>query len=171
VLERDGRIAELERRADDLQRFDASQPADLFAPVKIEIASLSGGVDLDDAPGDDGVRVHLRPRDADGYIVKAPGRVTVQLTDLTDPNLPRLLGVCVVDDAEALRKSWYGRFGTNHFTVDCPFAADVTLPSSRSVVVHAEFTGYLTGRTLTAVKEVAISIPGGEAAGPAGASD
>lgn len=170
VLDRDSRIAALQRQVENLKQFDKSRPVDLFAPSEIEIASLSGGANYDNRPGDDGVNVYLRPLDADGDVVKVPGRITVKLTD-PEPSTPRSMGVCVVDDAEGLRKSWYGRFGTDHYTIKCPFAADVVLPTSRTVVVYAEFADYLTGRTLTAVKKVKISLPDGDGGPPGRASD
>ena len=110
-------------------------------------------------PGDDGVTVYLRPRDADGDVVKAPGRISIQLLDNTNLRTPRVLALKVFDDPEELRKLWHGRFATNHYTLKCPFPPEVELPTSRRVTVSAEFTDYLTGATLTAVKEVSIAFP------------
>ena len=121
VSDRDGAIALLDRQIVNLQTFEANRPANLFAPVKLEIASLSGGADYDDRPGDDGVTVYLRPRDTDGHIVKAPGAIRVQLLDNSDLNNPRVIGVYDFTDPETIRKSWYGKFGTSHYTLKCPF--------------------------------------------------
>ena len=159
VAQRDGTIARLHQQIQHLQGFGPDQPATLFAPIRLEIASLSGGADYDGKPGDDGVTVHLRPRDADGDVVKSPGRITIQLLDHTNRSTPRVLGACVFDEPDELRKRWHGRFGTQHYTLKCPFQAGVELPASRKVVVNAELVDYLTGRTLTAVKEVAIAFP------------
>lgn len=160
VAQRDGTIARLERQIENLKGFAPDQPADLFAPVKLDIASLSGGADYDGMPGDDGVTVHLRLHDADGSVIKAPGRITIELTDHSDLGAPRVLEVFVFDDPEQLRKSWYGRFGTQHYTLKCPFPPDIVLPDSRKLTVHAEFVDYLTGDVLSAVAEVTISVPG-----------
>ncbi len=159
VALRDGTIAHLQQQIVDLQAFDPGRPVDLFAPVKLEIASLSGGADYDGRSGDDGVTVYLRPVDADGDAVKVPGRIEIQLLDNTDLASPRVLGVCVFDDPAQLGRLWHGRFTTNHFTLKCPFPAGVTLPDTRRVTVSAEFVDFLTGATLTAVKEVTISVP------------
>lgn len=159
VSDRDGTIARLRRQVEDLQDFETDRPADLFAPVRLEIASLTGGADYDDTPGDDGVTVYLRPRDGDDDIVKAPGRIQVQLLDNTNLAAPRVLQVCVVDEPNKLGRLWHGRFLTDHYTIKCEFPADVVLPASRRVTVSAEFTDYLTGTTLRAVKEVSISFP------------
>lgn len=159
VAERDATIASLKQQAETLKGFGPDRKADLFAPVKLEIASLSGGADYDGKPGDDGITVYLRPRDADGDVVKVPGRMKVQLVDNTNIGSPRVLGVYVFDDLNEARKTWHGKFGTQHFTLQCPFRSNVELPKSRRVLVSAEFLDLLTGATLTASKEVGFSIP------------
>ena len=155
VAQRDGTIAQLHRQIRDLQGFGPDRPVDLFAPVTIEVASRSGGADYDGKPGDDGVTVYLRLRDADGDIVKAPGWITVQLLDNRNLGSPRLIGVYRFDDVGQLRKAWYGKFGTQHYSLKCPFPPQVAPP--RTVDVKIEFVDWLTGRTLTANQEVAVS--------------
>lgn len=159
VAQRDGTIASLRRQIEDLQRLGPDRPVGLFAPVSLEIAGLSGGADYDDKPGDDGVTVYLRPFDADGDVVKVPGRITIQLLDNTNLASPRVLGVFVFDDLDQLRRFWHGRFATQHFTLKCPFPAGAKLPDTRRVTISAEFLDFLTGATLTAVKEVSITVP------------
>ncbi len=158
VADRDGTIARLHRQVRTLEGFGPDRPADLFAPVKLQIASLTGGADYDGKPGDDGVTVHLRPRDADGDVVKAPGRFRIQLLDNSEFGSPRVLGIYVFNAEDELRRAWHGKLGTNHYTFKCPFPPGVELPLGRRVVVDAEFVDYLTGTTLTAVKEVRISL-------------
>lgn len=157
VAQRDATVASLHRQIDALQSFDEDRPADLFAPTHIEIASLSGGADYDDKPGDDGVTIHLRLRDQDGDAVKVPGLIKVQLLDNADLSSPRVLGVYVFDDVEKLRRMWHQRFGTEHYTLKCPFSPGV-VPTERTIQVKVEFTDFLTGRTLTAVKEVEVHL-------------
>jgi len=164
VAQRDGAIAMLEQQIANLKELDPQRPVDLFAPVKVEIADLSGGADYDDNPGDDGVTVYLRPRDADGDIVKVPGRIKIELADRSVLGAPRTLGVYLFDDPREMGKLWHGKFLTQHYTLKCPFPPRTSLPSSRRVVVEAEFLDYLTGRTLKATREVTISFAD---AGPA----
>ncbi len=159
VAQRDGTIARLHRQIEQLEGFGPGRPAGLFAPVKIEIASLSGGAEYDDKPGDDGVTVYIRPRDAEGDVVKVPGRFTIQLIDNTNLASPRRLGLYVFDDPGELGKLWHGKFATNHYTLRCPFPPGAKLPATRRVTVQAEFVDYLTGATLTAVKEVRLLFP------------
>ena len=47
IAQRDGTIAQLERQIENLKGFAPDRPADLFAPVKLDIGSLSGGADYD----------------------------------------------------------------------------------------------------------------------------
>jgi hypothetical protein len=93
--------------------------------------------------------------------VKVPGRITIQLLDNRSLAAPRVLGVYVFDDPEKLRELWHGHFATNHYTLKCPFPPDVKPPESRRVTVSAEFVDYLTGATLTAVREVKVAYADG----------
>ena len=159
AAERDSTIASLHQQIENLKGLGPDRPADSFAPVRLEIASLSGGADYDGKPGDDGITVYLRPRDADGDAVKVPGRMKVQLVDNTELGSPRVLGVYAFDDLDEVRKAWHGKFGTQHFTLKCPFPVGVQLPKSRRVLVSAEFLDLLTGATLRASEEVGFSMP------------
>ncbi len=150
-------LASTRSQVEQVQKFSPNQPADIFAPVSIEIASLSGGADYDNKPGDDGVTVHLRPKDADGQVVKVPGKITIQLLDNTDMAAPKVIAVCEHEKPDDLRQLWMGAFGTSHYTIHCPFREGVTLPASRRLTVNASFVDFLTGKTLKASKEVGFS--------------
>ncbi|MGD2111729.1 MAG: hypothetical protein PVI86_20330 [Phycisphaerae bacterium] len=159
IAMRDGTVAQLHQQVRDLQAFDPNRPVHLFAPVRVQIASLTGGADYDGRPGDDGVTVYLRPVDADGDAVKVPGRIKIQLLDNTDMGSPRVLGVYVFENPDELKKTWHGQFATNHFTLKCPFPDGVRLPATRRITITAAFLDFLTGRTLTAVEEVTVCVP------------
>lgn len=159
VLERDGTIATMQKQVGDLQSLGHDRPVAFFAPVQLEIASLSGGADYDGKPGDDGINVYLRPKDADRDVVKVPGRMKVQVTDNSNLHSPRVIGVYTFDNLEEIRKTWHGKLGTQHFTLKCPFPSGVALPASRTLVVSAEFVDVLTGKTLTTSQEVKFAIP------------
>jgi hypothetical protein len=148
------------RQVQQVKEFGPDRPADLFVPVSIEIASLSGGANYDEKPGDDGVTVHLRPKDADGQVVKIPGRITIQLLDNADMAAPKVIAVCEYEKPADLRRLWMGILGTNHYTIRCPFPDDVALPASRKLLVSASFVDFLTGNTLTANKEISFFPPG-----------
>jgi len=160
LADRDARIATLNRRIEALTGFAPDRPADLFAPVKIAFAPLTGGADYDKKPGDDGINVYLRLIDADGDAVKAPGRITIQLLDNSDLSQPRRIGLYQFGDARSLSQAWYGKFGTGHYTLKCPFPPNARLPESRRLLVSAEFVDYRTGHTLTTSGEIAFAKPG-----------
>lgn len=155
VTQREATVASMHEQILHLQGFGPDRPVALFAPVRLEIVSRSGGDDYDDRPGDDGVTVYVRVRDIDGDVVKAAGSFSVQLLDDSDLSAPKLIGVYRFDDTETLRRAWYGMFGTGHFTLKCPFPDHFSAP--RHVSVKVEFVDYLTGRTLTGVQEVDVS--------------
>lgn len=150
LADRDSQINGLQQQIDNLRLFGPDRPADAFAPVKIEITSLSGGADYDGKPGDDGINVYLRLLDADGDQVKAPGQIRIQLLDNTDLQSPRTIGVYPFTKLEEVRHLWHGRFGTYHYALKCPFPANVQLPKTGQLIATAEFADYLTGKTLTA---------------------
>ena len=156
MAQRDATINHLRRQIENLKTFQNDRPADLFAPVKLEIARLSGGDDYDGRPGDDGITVYLRLRDADGDLVKAPGQITIELLDPAERGHPRSVGVYRFDDPQQVRRLWHGRFGTRHYTLKCPFSSRIEHSSSRRIIIRAEFDDYLTGRVLTATKEVEV---------------
>lgn len=155
IAQRDAAVASLRAQIENLRTWSSDRPADLFAATKIEIASLSGGADYDGRPGDDGITIYLRPKDADGDVVKVPGRIKVQLLDNAVLQNPRVIGNYVFD-IDKLREIWHGRFMTSHYTLKCPFSPNQELPASRRLLVTVEFTDFLTGAVLTTTKEVAF---------------
>lgn len=156
VAQREGTVSNLQRQITKLQGFNPDRPATIFAPTKIELVSLTGGANYDGVPGDDGVTVHVRLRDADGDAIKVPGKITVQLVDNSRMGSPKVLGVYVFGNPQQLRESWHGKFGTSHYTLRCPFQPNLK-PSTTKLDVRIEFIDYLTGKTLTTVKEVSVT--------------
>lgn len=157
LAESGARVVQLEHQVRSLQMFGPDRPLAAFAPVKIELASFSGGADYDNQPGDDGINVYLRLRDADGDLIKAPGQIRVQLLDNSDLQSPKTIGVFSHSELADVRKLWNGKFGSYHYTIRCPFPAGVSLPESGRLTVTAEFADYLTGATLVTVQEVGFT--------------
>jgi hypothetical protein len=158
MAQRDADISHLGKQVQTLQQLGIDRPFAAFAPVMIEIAGHSGGADYDGQPGDDGINVYLRLRDADGDVVKAPGQIRVSLLDASNVESPRTIGTFQFTDLSEVRKLWYGRFGTYHYTIKCPFPRDVKLPESRELIVIAEFVDYLTGATFLSNEKVRFSV-------------
>ena len=150
VARQEADAAELRRQKETLQGLPPDRPVDLFAAASMDIVSRSGGTDFDGKPGDDGVTLYLRPKDAEGDVVKVSGRITVQLLDNADPNSPQVVAVCTLATADELRAAWHGKFATDHYTIKCPFSTQAKLPKSETLLANVSFTDYLTGRTLLA---------------------
>ena len=127
----------------------------LFCVTDVKLGKYTAGVDLDDKPGHDGIRVYLTPIDADGHPIKAAGAVKIQLFDLaakTDDNL-----VAVHDfPVEKIAACWTGGFMTYHYRFDCRWKAP---PKHDEITVRITFTDYLTGKTFTAQKVCKINLP------------
>ena len=125
----------------------------LFCVTDIELGKYTAGADLDDKPGQDGIRVYLTPIDRDGHAIKSAGEVKIQLFDLAaKENL-----VAEYDfPVEKISERWAAGFMTFHYRFDCPWA---TPPEHNEIIVRAEFTDYLTGKTFTAQTVCKVRLP------------
>ncbi len=138
-----------------LQGLGGKRMALLFTVAKIKLGRTSG-VNLDQAPGDDGVRVYLKTIDRDGHAVKAAGDVTVQLFDLAAGAPRNLLERHDFPAADAA-KHFSGGFLMNQYRFDCPFKSGP--PKRPELTVRVTFTDYLTGQTFTAQKVIDLALP------------
>jgi len=152
LAERDRRVQalqsaneEMRGHIDRIRGFTPEQLEHIVAPQRLEIATLSGGRDFDQRPGDDGVRVFLKPIDKDGDAIKVAGDIRVDLFDLSEPAGSTLIGSVSfpVSEVHAL---WYGRFLTYHYTLDCAWQRP---PKGQEVTVRVTFVDYITKRLLT----------------------
>jgi hypothetical protein len=162
-LERQGlalqaHIADLRAQVETLQSLGPDRLDSLFVVDRITLASLTGGADYDDIPGDDGVTVYLRPLDAEGHVLKAAGEITVELLDTNEPGAPRSLGLYVHNEPQQLRKLWHSGFLTNHYTIKCPWDPAVGRPTDPEVTIKATFYDFLTGKRCTATKVVEVTL-------------
>jgi len=132
----------------------------LFHVRRIALGRYTGGVDLDGDEGDDGIKVYLRPIDADGSVIKAAGGVKIQLFDLAIEGKDNLIGRYEWT-AEQISKQWSSGFMTYHFSFECPWKASP--PAHDEITVRVEFTDYLTGKVLTAQKLCKVNLPAEQA--------
>ena len=152
----DATIEELQEQVETLAQLP-NRLDHLFTVDRIKLASLTGGADYDDTPGDDGITVYLRPLDDQGHVLKAAGRITIELLDLNVPGSPKSLGKYVHDEPDQLRQLWHGGLLTNHYTIKCPWDSKIGPPSCREVTIRATFTDFLTGRRFSATRVVEIA--------------
>lgn len=154
-------ISELNKQLMTARAFKPEDLEKIFYPEKLAIDSLTGGENYDSNPGDDGVTVYIRPIDKDGDIIKVAGDIRIELFDLakTSDNLIGRYDIPV----DAVRKLWYGKLGTYHYTVKCPWLHGP--PSNEEVTIRATFRDYLTQRVITAQSVVKVKLGGGGKAG------
>lgn len=150
----------IRRQADqirELQQQAAGAPAaQLSHASRIELDAMTGGYDADGSPGDDGVVVYVRPYDVDGDSLKAAGSVRVQVLDLAAAGDAQTVGEVSLD-AAALRKTWYGKLMTSHYTIRCPWRAGP--PQHADLVVRVQFIDLLTGKPFEEVRQVKVRLP------------
>jgi len=126
----------------------------LFTVEKIELGRYTGGTNLDDQPGDDGVRVYVIPQDQEGRTITAAGAIEVGVYDLGQEDQP-LLGSYSFEPAEA-KKLWQAGALADHYNITCPWQKSP--PSGNEVTIRVKFTDYLTGKVLTAARQCRISV-------------
>ena len=120
----------------------------------IEIERLSGGYDEDGDGADDGVVVYLRVLDTESDVIKSAGDVHVRIFDPAAEEDARLVAEARLDPDE-LRKCWYGRLMTSHYTIRAPWIRG-SAPAHRSLTAWVRFGELLTGQAFEAQREVEI---------------
>jgi hypothetical protein len=109
----------------------------LFRTKGIRFNSLmTGGLNRDDAPGDELLAVLLQPHDADGELMKVPGSVQLELLDPT-----RLEGQQVIGHwefpASQYGENWHGGFIGSGYRYQLPWQQT---PTSPELVLHGSLT-------------------------------
>ena len=140
-------VRSLQDRVATARGLNPDELKQLAVPVRIQLASQSGGYTEGDKPGHVGVVLYIQPIDQDGDVVKAIGSLRVTLLDLTEPTSPQVFATYDFD-VPTMKTLWYGRLMTNHFTVRCPWPPGEA-PTFNRITAVVEFTDLLTGRVLT----------------------
>ncbi len=81
---------------------------------------LTGGVDLDNKPGDELWTTLVTPHDADGETVKLPADMELELVDLKQTGESRRVGIWNFTSAE-VRSHWYSGFAGSGFRFELPW--------------------------------------------------
>ncbi len=139
-----------------LQQLGAGRLEKIFHVQRIELGRYTGGVDLDGKPGDDAIKVYLRPIDRDGSTLKASGDVTIELYDLEANPKENLIGKYQWS-VDEISKQWSGGFITYQYSFQCPWKSGP--PSNDEITIRAEFVDYLTGKSFTIQKVCKIDLP------------
>ena len=161
---RDATIAQLRDQAQGksppLQTLPDDRLAQLFTIAQLQIRPQTDSWEFASGKGLAGFRVFLRTLTADGEILPATGTLTIEAFELGDPPAePRRVGTWKFTPAE-MKKSWYNGMGLNQFAFSCPWKSP---PTTRKMLFRATFTDALTGRTLVADLQKAVTLPQGVA--------
>ena len=126
----------------------------LFTAHGLAFGRLTGGYrETQTAASDTGVVVHVVPTDEQGQTLKAAGRFNVTVFDLGVAEKP-LVGQRQFSLPEA-RQSWNGRALLFNYVLKVPFQIS---PQHLELLIRVEFIDELTGRTITAEKNIKIRL-------------
>ncbi|MBN1942030.1 MAG: hypothetical protein JW849_01935 [Phycisphaerae bacterium] len=157
VVELSAEVETRKKQIETLQNLGEKRMENVFTVASIEIGRHSGGIDVDKEPGQDAVRVFLRPLDKDGHVLKAAGDVKIQLFDLAQPEDKTLFAEYTYS-VKDIGKYWAGGLLANQYSFQCPFPDD-SPPEHPEINLRVTFTDYLTGRSFTSQKLLKISLP------------
>ena len=140
---------------------------DPFRALHVTLHRLTGGMDTDGNPGDEGLRVILQPRDKAGDVVKRAGAVEVELFDLARTEGDRRIARWEFTVDQTAREWVSGLLGVSGYSFQLPWPGG-RRPEHSHLTLMARFTT-LDGRPLTAQTDLKIQLPpagGAPAAGP-----
>ncbi len=154
VATRDAQIGEQSARIRELMKTDPQQARYIPHAERIAIEPMTGVYDDNRDGKAEGVVVYLQAFDADGDLVKAAGTATVQVLDLENPAASQVVAEAKLNE-DGLRKSWYGKFMTSHFTIKCPWKSGP--PTHRVLTVRVRFVDLVTGKPFEAVRQIEVT--------------
>lgn len=146
--------ASQQERIQTLQGLGPKRLDRLYSVTRIDITRYSGGVNLGDGAGDQGVRLYIRPLDQQGDVIKAAGTFKVQVFDLAQSPQDSLVVGCEYPPEETA-KHWYGGFITYQYQFDCLWKSP---PRHADLTVQVSFTDYLTGQTFLVQKAIKVNL-------------
>ena len=157
LIAKDEQIEDQSARIQELQGLTGERSIERLVHVaKIDLSSLTGGYDDNRDGVDDGVVVYLVLTDQDGDTIKAAGSCEVRLLDLNNPSATQLVGEAKLGPEE-LRKTWYGRFMTSHYTIKVPWAGGAPHPAHKTITILVRFTDLLSGQTFETQRAVDVA--------------
>ena len=156
------RLAERDKQVANLLQMGDKRMEKLYVVQRIRLGRATGGVDVDEKPGDDAIKVYVEPIDQHGSVLKAPGKVTIRLFDLAAETDRTLIGEYrfAVDQMAA---AWSSGFLAYHYRFACRWK---TPPKHAEITVRVEFLDYLTGKKHIAQKVCKIDLATGPATRP-----
>ena len=136
----------------------ASESDDPFRAMTLGLHRVTGGLDLDGKPGDDGLRVVLQPKDGQGDVVKRAGALEIELFDLAIDAGERRLGKWEFTVDQAAKEWVSGLLGVSGYSLQLPWP-EGKVPEHDHLTIAVRMTT-LDGRPLTAQKDITVQLPG-----------
>src|SRR5262249_40441787 len=103
---------------------------------RICLGRLTGGIDRDGIPGDEGLEVYVAPRDCDDHCIKAPGALHIHALEIRPEGMKVPIGAWDIGP-DGLRKAWKPSLLSTAYVVALPWQK---YPESESVRVVARLT-------------------------------
>ena len=152
IAEQQKTLRQKDKQISTLADLAPEQLEVLFTVEKIVLGRYSGGTNLDQKGGDDGVRVYLIPQDQSGRTVTAAGSVEIDVFDLARKEESLLVSYSFT--AAKAKEHWQSSGLANHYSFTCPWKDKE--PLGEEITIHVKFVDYLSGRSFTATKQCRI---------------
>jgi len=149
------RLANTEQQVQQLKKqvqtlsavTDDTQPEDIYDLQKIRIWRYTNLYDKDEDGKLESLIVYLQPVDSDGDVIKAAGRVEVQLWDLNRDEAHALLATWNVSPDE-IKKEWYATVLASNYRLIFDISKLIN-KYEKPLTVKVKFTDILSGKTFT----------------------
>ena len=115
---------------------------------------LTSGLNQDDLPGDERMSVLLTPLDAQGDLIKLPGRIELTLYDHSLPEDQQKIGHWAFSADEAT-DAWHKGFTASGFLFELPWQ---TPPKADKLTLHGRLTAP-DGRQFDTTSQIAVRLP------------
>lgn len=143
-------LADSAKAGSPLEPLDAS-----FRATAIEFSSLmTGGINLDGQPGDDGLAVVLVPEGPDGELVRLSGAVEIEAFDVSHPEGAERIGHWKFDAGES-QQYWHNGVIQSGYQFELPWQA---APQTDKLLLHGRIVA-IDGRQFDTTCTVRIEPP------------
>jgi hypothetical protein len=156
----------LEREIEAIRRgskLSSEQAAQIYNLKRIVLGRLTGGQDTDKKSGDDALLLVVEPRDGADHVIKAPGRLTVWVLEITPEGVKKPFSTWEISSDE-LARSWKSGLLSSGYVLTLPWKS---YPTSENLRVVARLVTP-DGRAFEADKDIRIRlVPGADKLRPA----
>jgi hypothetical protein len=128
-------------------------PTEPYPVRSIRLGGRTSGRPSDTLPGDDRLEVMIEPLDTEGQAIKAPGSAQIEVQEVTQEGLKRLLSVWDIPP-DQLRRSWQNGLINTGYILVLPWKSP---PMEERLRVTARFR-MMDGRLFEADKDIRVRL-------------